>query len=344
MKRGYMERNATLVPDALLAQRQKALVSQFDNYGVKAVVVFGDVADADELHYISNLGPYWGNATCVLNSKGERFLVTGMTARVNFWVSMMTGVDKDYIRAAGPKVNSAVANYLTEAYPDGGAIGMVGEYFPADMQLAIEKAGFNTVWMQEPVEKAMEARDEGYCATLLKGAELMKNAYAKAFAGAGSDGRSVQAVAADVEYACRTAGAMDAYLLSGDESLVFTKAADKAAAGPWTLYALLQYLGEWMSIIRGTSAEKNAEAFAVRSRVLAAQKPGPTALAWEEDGWQISLCNQMRSDHAAFAAVGDAVLAAGQVFAIKISNPQKGILIEDMAQMQEGGAQLLTDI
>ncbi len=344
MKRGYMERNAALVPNALLARRQGALVSQFEKYGVVAAVVFGDVADADELHYICNLGPYWGNATCVLNREGERFLVTGMTARVNFWVSMMTDVDKDHIRAAGPKVNSAVAGYLAEAYPDGGAIGMVGEYFPADMQAAIERAGFSTVWMQDAVEKPMEVRDEGYCSTLQKGAGLMKNAFAKAFKGAGADGRSMQAVAADVEYACRKAGAMDAYLLAGDEALVFAKAEDKAAAGPWTLYALLQYLGEWLCITRNTGAEKNAEAFDVRDRVLAAQKPGPTALAWEENGWQISLCNQMRSDHAAFEARGDAVLAAGQFVAIRVCHPAKGILIEDMALLEEHGAKLLTDI
>ncbi len=231
MKRGYMERNAALVPNALLARRQGALVSQFEKYGVVAAVVFGDVADADELHYICNLGPYWGNATCVLNREGERFLVTGMTARVNFWVSMMTDVDKDHIRAAGPKVNSAVAGYLAEAYPDGGAIGMVGEYFPADMQAAIERAGFSTVWMQDAVEKPMEVRAEGYCSTLQKGAGLMKNAFAKAFKGAGADGRSMQAVAADVEYACRKAGAMDAYLLAGDEALDVVRRRWLATAG-----------------------------------------------------------------------------------------------------------------
>lgn len=344
MKRGYMERNAALVPDALLAKRQAALASQFDENGVVAAVVFGDVADADELHYISNLGPYWGSATCILDREGGRFLVTGMTARVNFWVSMMTGVDKDHIRAAGPKVNSAVAEYLTQAYPGGGAIGMVGEYFPADMRAAIEKAGFSTVWMQAAVEHPMEARDEGYRASLLKGAGLMKIAYAKAFAGAGEDDRTVQQVAADVEYACRTAGAMDVYLLAAGEDLVFAKAADKAADGPWTLYALLQYLGEWMAITRGTSAKRNAEAFAVRDRVLAAQKPGPTALSWEEDGWRITLCNQMRSDHTAYAAADRANLAAGQVFSIRVRHSQKGILIEDMALLETDGARLLTDI
>ncbi|MDL2214078.1 hypothetical protein LJB76_00795 [Clostridia bacterium OttesenSCG-928-O13] len=344
MKRGYMERNATLVPDALLAQRQQALVSKFSEYGVVACVVFGDVADADELHYVSNLGPYWGNATCVLNSAGERFLVTGMTARVNFWVSMMTGVDKDHIRAAGPKVNSAVAGYLKETYPGGGAIGMVGEYFPADMQSAIQAEGFTTVWMQDVVETAMETRDEGYQKTLQKGIELMKTAYAGAFKGADTDGRTMQQIVADTEYACRKAGAMDCYILAGDESLVFTKAADQKAKGPFTLYALLQYLGEWLCIIRGTSAEKNAEASRVRDAVLAAQKPGPTALCWEENGWQIALCNEMRSDHAAFAYDGKAELSDGQIFSIRVCHAQKGILIEDMAQLGENGAVLLTNI
>ena len=344
MKRGYMERNAALVSEELLARRQAALVSHFDEYGVDAVVVFGDVADADELHYISNLGPYWGNATCVLNKKGERFLVTGMTARVNFWVSMMTGVEMDNIRSAGPKVNEAAAKYLKETYPDGGTIGMVGEYFPADMQTAIEAAGFSTVWMQDVVEKAMETRDTGYRETLFKGIGLMKNAFADALKGAGSDGRSMQQITADVEYACRTAGAMDCYLLAGDESLVFAKAEDKQAEGPWTLYALLQYLGEWIPIIRNTDASKNREAFAVRDVILAALKPCTAELTWEENGWHVAICNQTRSDHAAFAYTGTATLVPGQVISIRICNPQQGILIEDMVVIEENGSKLLTNI
>ncbi len=342
MKRGYMERNAALVPDELLAKRRDALIGAFGKYGVEAAVIYGDVATADELHYYVNLGPYWSAATCVLNKNGDRSIVSSMTARVNFWVEMMSGVPREKITAAGPAVNKAMVTHLTENYSKGTAIGMIGEYFPESMRAAIEAAGYRAVWMQEAAKTQMSQRDAGYRDTLLKGIALMKTAIAKAFANAAEDGRTQQAVAADVEYACRTAGAMDTLILAADAELTFMKAPDRVEQSPWTLYMQLQYLGEWLAVMRNTHASRNAVAFAARGKVLAALKPGNTPYAYEAEGFEVTLCTHIRSDHPAWEPQGSTKLSAGQIFSVRLRG--EGVMIEDMARMEENGAVLLTDI
>ncbi|MDR1318571.1 MAG: hypothetical protein LBJ90_03025, partial [Treponema sp.] len=137
MKRGFVERNSALVPDELLVSRRKKLTEKFASFGVEAVVVYGDVADADELHFFVNLAPYWGSATSVINRDGGQSLVTGMTARVNFWVAQMSGMDKSAVTGAGPNVNKALVKHLEEHFSPGAKIGIVGDYFPSDMLDAI---------------------------------------------------------------------------------------------------------------------------------------------------------------------------------------------------------------
>ncbi|MDR2739334.1 MAG: hypothetical protein LBB68_05840 [Treponema sp.] len=344
MKRGFVERNSSLVPDELLVSRRKKLAEKFGAFGVEAAIVYGDVADADELHYFVNLAPYWGSATSIINRDGKQALVTGMTARVNFWVAMMSGMDKEDVTGAGPNVNKALVKYLREHFPEGASIGIVGDYFPADMLNALEAGGYKGVWMTAAAREISSAQDAGFRETLLEGIDLMSKAVSKALEGAKIDGRTMRIIAADAEYACRTAGAMDAVLLAGDAGLKFFKAPDNISPGAWTLFVLLQYLGEWLVITRNTDPALNREAFARRDAYLRELRPGKrTAVSGEED-WQIELCPMVRSDHAAYIAAGELNFAPGQIISIRVSNSEKGIMIEDMALLGESGSQLLTKI
>jgi hypothetical protein len=342
MKRGFVERNSALVPDGLLVSRRKKLTEKFASFGVEAVVVYGDVADADELHFFVNLAPYWGSATSVISRDGSQSLVTGMTARVNFWVAQMSGMDKSAVTGAGPNVNKALVKYLEEHFAPGAKIGIVGDYFPSDMLDAIEAKGFKGVLMGDAAKEISSAQDGGFRDTLLKGISLMNGAFSKA--GAKGEGGTMQALAADVEYACRTAGAMDAVLLAGDAKLKFFKAPERVSAGPWTLFALLQYLGEWLVITRNTDPALNKEAFAIRDACLRKISPGKTAAAFVEKDWRIELCPMVRSDHAAYAAAGEINLRPEQIIGIRVSNRDRGIMVEDMALVKESGTELLTGL
>jgi hypothetical protein len=344
MKRGYVERNSALLPDELLASRRKKLINQFETFGVAAVVVYGDVANADELHYFVNLAPYWGSATSVISKGGDQALVTGMTARVNFWVSMMSGVDKAAINGAGPNVNKALVNYLQDHFSDGASIGIVGDYFPEDMVNTIEAGGFKSVGMTETARKIVLTQDTGFKETLLKGIDLMNGAISKTLSGALHSGQTMQHIAADVEYACRSAGAMDAVLLAGGRSLQFFKAPDKVAGDPWTLLMHLQYLGEWMVIARNTEPLLNQEAAVIRDQYVRKIAPGAISAASAEGDWRIERCPMVRSDHPNYRAEGDMTLAPGQIISLRVFNKEKGVIIEDMVLVREGEGKLLTDI
>jgi hypothetical protein len=343
MKRGFVERNSSLAPDELLVSRRKKLAEKFGALGVEAAIVYGDVADADELHYFVNLAPYWGSATSIINSDGKQALVTGMTARVNFWVAMMSGMDKEDVIGAGPNVNKALVKYLREHFPEGAAIGIVGDYFPADMLNAIEAGGYKGVWMTAAAREISSAQDAGFRETLVKGIDLMSKAVPKTLEGAKTDGRTMRIIAADVEYACRTAGAMDAVLLAGDGTLKFFKAPDRVCKEPWTLFILLQYLGEWLIITRNIDPALNKEAFARRDAYLKKLSAGKVKTGVQEEGWIYDLCPMVRSDHAAYIAEGEAELSAGQIISLRVSNKDKGIVIEDMALAEERGLRLLTN-
>jgi Xaa-Pro aminopeptidase len=342
MKRGYVERNSALVPDGLLASRRKKLIEQFETFGVEAAVVYGDVADADELHYFVNLSPYWGSATSIIGKDGAQALVTGMTARVNFWVSLMSGVDRAAINGAGPNVNKALVNHLREHFAAGASIGIIGDYFPGDMLDAIEAGGFKGVWMTEAARAISAAQDAGFQETLLGGIALMNGAVAKSLEGAETGGRTMQQVAADVEYACRSAGAMDALLLAGNRDLQFGKAPDRAAGEPWTLFIQLQYLGEWMVITRNSDPALNREAFAIRDAYLPGLLPGRIPASSAEQDWQLEVCPMVRSDHLNYPAEGDMTLVPGQIISLRVSNRPRGVVIEDMVLVREAGGKLLT--
>jgi Xaa-Pro aminopeptidase len=337
-----MERNSALLPDELLVFRRKKLIEQFEAFGVDAAVVYGDVADADELHYFVNLAPYWGSATSIIGKDGAQTLVTGMTARVNFWVSMMSGVDKAAINGAGPNVNKALVGYLREHFGEGASIGIVGDYFPDDMLAAIEAGGFKGVWMTEAAREISAAQDAGFQETLLQGIALMNEAVSKSLEGAETGGRTLRHIAADVEYACRSAGAMDALLLAGGRDLQFRNAPDRAAGEPWTLLILLQYLGEWMVIARNSDPALNREAFAVRDAYLRELRPGETAAVSSEKEWNLELCPMVRSDHLNYRAEGAITLVPGQIIGLRVSNREQGVIIEDMVLVREAGGKLLT--
>jgi len=342
MKRGFMERNSALVTDDLLENRRQSLTGMFKAKGVHTAVIYGDVANADELHFFTNLGPYWGSAACLVGKDAAPFLVTGMTARVNFWVSMMSGVGFERIRSAGANVNTAVADQIAKICPAGSVIGIVGEYFPADMRGAIEKAGFPAVFLQNEALRIMRRPDEGRLATLRKGAGLLSAAFSESFQASVWSGATRQQAAADAEYACRRAGAMDCTFLTDSGDLVFEKAPDIPATGPYTLRALLQYLGEWIEISRSSVPGRNSLAFAERDAVLERLRPGLQPMILTSGGWRVTLCSNMRSDHAAWVPEREAELHEGQVLSVKVCHHEMKVLTEDLALLSEDGARLLT--
>jgi len=338
-----MDWNQQLLPRQMIEQRQKKFMQGFEQDHIDAAVVYADVASADELQYLTNLGPYWSNATAIFFKDGRVLLVTGLSARVNPWVSMITGMEAGNIIAAGPKLGSKVAAVLKEQLGDGAVIGITGRYFPQKMVAVIQDAGFTAVKYQKTIDEQLKQRDNSYVETIKQGVKLMNSAIKEVLRHPETKKMTRKHIAADVEYACRTAGAMDMVILNGNEKLIFGQPEEIAYdEAPWTLYVKIQYLGEWIVAARNMKEGYGQEALAVRDKAAAALKPGSKQLSWNEDGYSFKVSTKILSDHLTSIEPIDCLLHDDQIVSLTVSNKSKGIYIEDMYQVSDMGARRLT--
>lgn len=242
MKRGYMSWDRELLPEPILNQRRETLFRLLREKNLDALVVYGDVINADELVDCSNYGPYWCNCVAVLTPGGDYQLVTGHNARVNPWLMEMTGLPDEKIRPAGMKVPAKTAELLKELLP-GGTVGLMGKYTPATMGKALTDAGFSLCYLGENSDAILARRDQAYRDTVQKGHEIMEAALEAALLDA--QGMDIRQSCARVEYALRSAGAMDVVLYAGTGDGSFALPQDEKP-DCWNLYVNVQYLGVWL--------------------------------------------------------------------------------------------------
>lgn len=345
MKRGYMDWKQELLPLEQLKKRQAEFVKNFDTLNIDAAVVYGSVGSADELQYLTNFGPYFFFVAAVIFKDGRLFFVSGLSGRVNPWISKLTGLDNSRIIAAGPKFNSKVAELLQEQLGSTGVVGLTGRYLPQELAAAVEGAGFKTVFYQDPIDEQLANRDEAYLKTIKEGIGLMLPAIEKVLKDSEIESFTRQRVATEVEYACRKAGAMDILILTGNEGLVFDQPHqildnDK----PWTLYVQVQYLGEWIVIARNMNKGYGQAARAALDKAAAKLVPGQHNLAWEEDGYSFTIHTRILSDHLSSQIPAAATLKEGQVISLSVADMSKGIYLQDMYQVGFNGGEILTAI
>lgn len=345
MKRGYMDWKQELLPLEQLKRRQGEFVKKFAAFNMDAAVVYGDVGSADELQYLTNLGPYFFFVAAVICKDGTIFLVTGLSGRVNPWITKITGVDNSRIIAAGPAFNTKVAELLAEQLGDSGVIGLTGKYLPREMVAAIENAGFQTVVYQASINEQLAIRDTAYLKTVKEGLGLMSPAINKALKVPEINNMTRKRVAAEVEYACRTAGAMDMLILNGNEDLVFDQPQEILDYDrPWTLYVQIQYLGEWLVLARNMKQGYGQAAEEAREKAALKLAPGARNLSWDEEGYRFTIHTKILSDHLTAQIETSSILCEGQVVSLAVADKSNGIYLEDMYQVSSNGGRLITTI
>lgn len=343
MKRGYMDWKQDLLPEDALKLRQKEFISGFQEKNIDAAVIYADVASADEMQYLTNLGPYWSNASALFFKDGRVRLVTGLSARVNPWITKITGIDGSDITSAGPNLSTKIAEVLKEQLGDTGVIGLTGQYFPQKIVEALEKAGFKTVAYQKPRDEQLVLRDDAYLNTVKEGIDLMKKAITEVLENPEINNMTRKRVAAEIEYACRKAGAMDILILNGDENLIFNQPQELLAnETPWTLYVLVQYLGEWIVLARNMNKQYSKQAEAARDKAALKLTPGEKQLKWDKDGYSFAICTKILSDHLSWQGPQSAVLVEKQIVSLMVKDKKRGIFLEDMYQVSAEGGQHLT--
>lgn len=324
MKRGYMNWDRALLPEPALLQRRDRLFRLLREKNLDALVVYGDVINADELVDCSNYGPYWCNCVAVLTAGGDYQLVTGHNARVNPWLQEMTGLPDEKIRPAGMKVPAKTAELLKELLP-GGTVGLIGKYTPATMGRALADAGFAVCYLGADSDALLARRDQAYRDTVRKGHEMMEAALEGALAE--SQGMDIRQSCARIEYALRSAGAMDVVLYAGTGDGRFSLPQDQQA-DCWNLYINVQYLGVWLCFACPVGAAEAA--YAALDQQAARLNPGVVP---EGCGIHTSVL----SDSISSLNQPGTRLAEGQVFSLYQTGGQ-GAYTEKMYCMTANGA------
>lgn len=344
MKRGYMDWNQVLLPQEELLKRQAEFTKKFAALNIDAAVVYGDVASADELLYLTNLGPYFFYVAGIFFKDGRVRLVTGLSARVNPWIAKMTGLDNNNIIAAGPKFNARIAEVLQEELGGTGVIGLAGKYLPQDLEKSLAGAGFKLLAYQEPINEQLLKRDASYLATLKQGTEIMKSTVRKVLENPEIEKMTRKRIATEVEYACRTAGAMDITVLTGDEKLIFDQPQEILDnSKPWTLYLQIQYLGEWLVVAKNIAGGTGEDIKAARDKAVLALKPGSLKLAWDDEGYSYKVNTKVVSDHLFEQDQASSVLNEDQVVSLTVMDKKRGQYLKEMYRVSpKGGLQLFS--
>ena len=342
MKRGYMDWIKDLLPEDVLKARCEALRAAMTAAGLDAVVVYGDVACADELMYLTNFGPYWVNATCVFTADGDSFFVVGLAPRVVPWINALTGCPTEKIYAAGPRVAVRLAQELKERFAGGGKIGYAGKYFPAVMENNLGEAGFTVSDFTGYFDSVLNKRDASYRNMQHKGALILKNALAEGLANVNLETASQKEVCAEIEYAARKTGALDIILLTSENGDDFAlSSGERPAKGKWNLYILMQYLGEWLVYAQPFGSD-TGELSSALDRAAGSLKPGRAALSYaalpEVEWLDVKLKTKILSDQSSSLNQNAEELLPDQIVSISARNKKAGLYAEKMYLITDGNA------
>lgn len=340
MKRGYMDWDQALLPPQALEYRRATLARQLRREGLDAAVIYGDVNAADELIDFSNYGPYWCNTAAIITADGRYHLVTGHNARVNPWICQITGVDESQITPAGMKVPQRTAEVLRTLLPQGGSVGLVGKYTLADSAAALRAAGFSVTSIDRFTSGLLDARDDAYRAVVDKGHRLMEDALLRVLDGAAGGG-SVKQLCAEIEYALRSAGAMDVVLLASARGLEFSFPREECPER-WNLFVNVQFLGQWLVFGCPVGASR-AGLDAALDAAAGQLRPGCAPQAAVE-GFDIEVKTRVLSDHISSLNHSGAALAPGQMFSVSACDRTAGTYVEKMFRMDGDGPAALGKI
>lgn len=338
MKRGYMDWVKELLPETALEKRRADILSAALGNGFDAVIIYGDVYDADELSWWCNYAPYWCNSALILDRNGSKALVTGHNYRVNPWISELTGFAQEELIPAGPRVPVKVAEYMTGLRPDGGKIATISKYFPESIKKALEHKGFTVASMDAAAEQQIVRGDRSERALLKKAADILNSAIESGMSVYAKKKLNKKELCAEIEYAARKNGAMDIFIYTSDRDCKFRLALDgESADGAWNIYVIMQYLGVWVSRgltvgVPDTSAELDALAALI--------KPGKR-LTLKKDGFTVGIRSRTGADMVSSICVGHEVAEAGNIISVYMLDNSTGTYCEKNYYIGERGAAAL---
>jgi len=345
MKRGLMDWRKDLLPEEALVTRRDKFVSLIKDNDLDCAVIFGDVASADELFYLTNFAPYWSDGAAIVTKEGQYQIVTGLSARVNHWVMEITGFEEKNVMAAGPKLSAKVVSLLQKLLPVGGKVGLVGNCTPYKLVTALQEAGFKLSFLESAQKELLASRDQAYSDTLKEGADLLNNVLHSVFNKLSQETMTRKTLALEIEHKCRMQGVTDILILTAGEDLAFSLTEEPEEPGPWTFFIQMQYLGEWLVMARPVGLGQGvAELTKVREKVGHLLKPGKLDINWADKEMDVLVRPMLLSDHLSCIHGAAEQLYPGQAVSVSITDRNKGLYMEDVFMVTDQGGQQLTTI
>jgi hypothetical protein len=311
VKRGLVELNPSVPPQAERSARVDTLRSAARSAGADVALVYGDVARSDDIAYLTNLCIYWNEGVLAVPSEGDPVFLTKLSKRVHPWMRATSTVDD--LRSG-----QSLAALVAELAP--ARIGMVDrDLWPAQLVEDVEAAcpGSEIVDLPDAVrrERALPSESE---LTLLRDA-----------------GRSLAAAlergtVASVERSLRRAGATDAFV-----------SRETAPDGTATVDATVQHGSLWLRAARpegGPLARAlQRELVEAAAQLRAGVRPSEVAGAGCTSHADLATGGELR---ALVAADADLPVRAGEVVALALDAP--GATAAGTYLVGESGAESLT--
>lgn len=126
MKRGLWAPSAEDVPDGEWAQRVSNLQARLVADDIDMLLIYGSVASADDISYLTNLCIYWNEGVLAVAQEGEATFLTKLSPRVHPWMRRTSTLSD---LRSGRSFGELVASHVTDRSP--GVVGFVdGQSWP----------------------------------------------------------------------------------------------------------------------------------------------------------------------------------------------------------------------
>lgn len=130
MKRGLVAWDREEVPPETVERRKEEVLAWLQAEQIDVLLVYGDVFQSDDLHYLTNFNPYWMNAMAVLTAEGDLFVLTSLSARVKNWIASTSWVNPERILPAAGQLGWKAADIVETMGSGKKCIGLAGPYMP----------------------------------------------------------------------------------------------------------------------------------------------------------------------------------------------------------------------
>ncbi len=258
MKRGLIDWDRREIGEDVFGKRKGRILAKMAQERIAYLLVYGEIWQCDEVHYLTNFNTYTRDCVAVLASDGRLSLVSSMTPRDREWIASVSTVPgKDISFAAG--LLKAADTMKKDGFSTG-RVGLVGDFFPKVFYDHLGSEFPDVTFVDcTPWYRGLRIVKDSSETAMVKRASLLAVMGAKGLTGAAVFGKKEAALSAQAEWVVRSRGGEDYHFFcaSGNAQALDSPSARKVA-GAFAFSLLAQYKGCWSLLERTVASEELA--------------------------------------------------------------------------------------